>query len=38
MNEIYSRPGEGLSKDAVGLPQIVFFVVAAAAPLAAMWD
>jgi amino acid transporter len=36
MNEIYSRPSEGLSKDAVGLPQIVFFVVAAAAPLTAM--
>lgn len=36
MNELSSRPSEGLSKDAVGLPQIVFFVVAAAAPLTAM--
>lgn len=31
-----SQQNEGLSKDAVGLPQIVFFVVAAAAPLTAM--
>ena len=36
MNELSSQPGEGLSKNAVGLPQIVFFVVAAAAPLTAM--
>ncbi|MGN6082131.1 APC family permease [Trinickia sp.] len=36
MNELSSRPGDGLSKNAVGLPQIVFFVVAAAAPLTAM--
>lgn len=36
MNEISSQPHEGLSKNAVGLPQIVFFVVAAAAPLTAM--
>jgi amino acid transporter len=36
MNELSSQASEGLSKDAVGLPQIVFFVVAAAAPLTAM--
>ncbi|AKJ66872.1 amino acid transporter [Pandoraea thiooxydans] len=31
-----TQPTAGLSKNAVGLPQIVFFVVAAAAPLTAM--
>lgn len=36
MNEISTRPASGLSKNAVGLAQIVFFVVAAAAPLTAM--
>ncbi|WP_175749201.1 APC family permease [Burkholderia pyrrocinia] len=36
MNELSSRSEAGLSKNAVGLSHIVFFVVAAAAPLTAM--
>ena len=36
MNESSPRSEAGLSKNAVGLSHIVFFVVAAAAPLTAM--
>ncbi|MCM2551205.1 APC family permease [Burkholderia glumae] len=36
MNDTSPRSETGLSKNAVGLPHIVFFVVAAAAPLTAM--